>query len=68
MIELQNMPAFVTGAGSGLGAAIARRLVAAGARVVLADIAEAVHFLLMMSPESVVSEIMVLPREETSWP
>jgi NAD(P)-dependent dehydrogenase (short-subunit alcohol dehydrogenase family) len=33
-----------------------------------ANVAEAVHFLLTMPPESVVSEIMVLPREETSWP
>lgn len=33
-----------------------------------ANVAEAVHFLLTMPRESVVSEIMVLPREETSWP
>lgn len=38
MISLQDKTVFVTGAGSGLGAAIATRLVAAGARVVLADI------------------------------
>jgi NAD(P)-dependent dehydrogenase (short-subunit alcohol dehydrogenase family) len=36
---LQGKVAFVTGAGSGLGAAIAQRLVHAGAKVVLADIA-----------------------------
>jgi len=33
-----------------------------------ANVAEAVHFLMTMPRESVVSEIMVLPREETSWP
>lgn len=33
-----------------------------------AAVAEAVHFLLSLPPESVVAEISVLPREETSWP
>ncbi|HIV72017.1 MAG TPA: SDR family oxidoreductase [Candidatus Aquabacterium excrementipullorum] len=33
-----------------------------------AAVAEAVHFLLSLPPESVIAEISVLPREETSWP
>lgn len=37
-LELADRSAIVTGAGSGIGAAIARRLVAAGALVVLGDI------------------------------
>lgn len=37
-IELQGRTAIVTGAGSGIGAAIARRLAAAGAQVAAADI------------------------------
>lgn len=39
MESLDNRIAFVTGAGSGLGAAIAAQLLEAGARVVLADLA-----------------------------
>ncbi|MGE5450753.1 MAG: SDR family oxidoreductase [Acidobacteriota bacterium] len=39
MVDLNDKVAFVTGAGSGLGAAIARRLHQAGAKVVLADLA-----------------------------
>jgi NAD(P)-dependent dehydrogenase (short-subunit alcohol dehydrogenase family) len=38
--SLQGKVAFVTGAGSGLGAAISQRLLQAGARVVLADLDE----------------------------
>ncbi|WP_238947639.1 SDR family oxidoreductase [Caldimonas brevitalea] len=41
MTSLENQTALVTGAGSGLGAAIARALSAAGARVVVADINQA---------------------------
>lgn len=37
-LEFENRSALVTGAGSGIGAAIARRLAHAGARVVVADI------------------------------
>ena len=33
-----------------------------------ANVAEAVHFMLVMPRGSVVAEIMVLPEEETSWP
>lgn len=31
-------------------------------------VAEAVHFMLTMPRDSIVSELMVVPREETSWP
>ena len=40
-MELGNASAIVTGGASGLGAATARRLAAAGARVVLADLSDA---------------------------
>jgi NAD(P)-dependent dehydrogenase (short-subunit alcohol dehydrogenase family) len=40
-VELGNASAIVTGGASGLGAATARRLAAAGARVVLADLSDA---------------------------
>ena len=33
-----------------------------------ANVAEAVHFMLALTRGSVVSEIMVLPEQETSWP
>ncbi|MEX1271902.1 MAG: SDR family NAD(P)-dependent oxidoreductase, partial [Acidimicrobiia bacterium] len=39
-MRLENTSAIVTGAASGLGAATARRLAAAGARVVVADLNE----------------------------
>lgn len=39
-MELQNAVCVVTGGASGLGAATARRLIADGARVVIADVAE----------------------------
>jgi len=38
-VDLNDKVAFVTGAASGLGAAISRRLIEGGARVVLADLA-----------------------------
>lgn len=38
-VDLKDKVAFVTGAASGLGAAISRRLIERGARVVLADLA-----------------------------
>lgn len=41
MFELEGKRAIVTGAGSGIGAAIAHRLAKAGARVLMADIADA---------------------------
>jgi NAD(P)-dependent dehydrogenase (short-subunit alcohol dehydrogenase family) len=40
MVQLKDKVAFVTGAASGLGAAISRRLVSAGAKVVLADLTQ----------------------------
>ena len=41
MFDLAGKPAIVTGAASGIGAAIAKRLHAAGANVLAADIVEA---------------------------
>ena len=41
MFDLAGKPAIVTGAASGIGAAIAKRLHAAGANVLAADIVDA---------------------------
>ncbi len=40
MLRLEGRVAIVTGGGGGIGAAVARRLVAEGARVAIADLFE----------------------------
>lgn len=65
MTPLAGKAAVVTGGGRGLGAAICRDL---DTLQDTANVAQAVVVVLQMPAETVIPEIMVLPRRESSWP
>ncbi|MDM0104652.1 SDR family NAD(P)-dependent oxidoreductase [Variovorax sp. J22R24] len=70
MFSLSGRTAFVTGAGQGLGAAIARGLAEAGARVALTDIDEAAADAVAADLRAAAHDCIALPldvRDETAF-